>query len=99
MIALVQEPVFLAAGFFFPIRPVIGRWALVTAALIPLAFGLDAIRQLTLEVAPREVLLSVPTEAAVLACMAAVFITASHFGLRHMENVAKREGKLTLKWQ
>src|SRR5206468_1179912 len=46
MIALVQEPVFLAAGFFFPIRPVIGRWALVAAAVIPLAFGLDAIRQL-----------------------------------------------------
>jgi hypothetical protein len=31
--------------------------------------------------------------------MAALFIRFSAFALAHMENLAKREGTLTLKWQ
>jgi ABC-2 type transport system permease protein len=96
---LVQEPIFLAAGFFFPIRPVIGRWAFLVGAIVPLAFGLDAIRQVALPTAPDEVILPIRTEAALLAIMTVVFITAAHFSLAYMERIAKREGRLTLKWQ
>ncbi len=96
---LVQEPVFLAAGFFFPIRPVIGRAAILVGAVIPLAFGLDAIRQIALGLPPEEAILPVGVEAAVLAAMTVVFVVAAHFAMRFMENAAKREGRLTLKWQ
>jgi ABC-2 type transport system permease protein len=95
-----QEPVFLAAGFYFPVGRAIGRGAaIVAAAMVPLAFGLDAIRQLTSRVAPDERLLSVGWEAAILAGMAVAFFAGASKALAHMENVAKREGKLTLKWQ
>ena len=96
---LVQEPIFLASGFFFPVRPILGQWSFVVASVIPLAFGLDAIRQIMLAVEPGEALLSVRAEATVLAVMAAVFLVSSHFAMKHMENAAKREGRLTLKWQ
>jgi ABC-2 type transport system permease protein len=94
-----QEPIFLAAGFFFPVRPFLGRWAYLVGSAIPLTFGLDAIRQCTLAVAPGEALLPVSTEAAILAGMAVAFIGASRFALAHMETIAKRDGTLTLKWQ
>jgi ABC-2 type transport system permease protein len=96
---LVQEPIFLASGFFFPVKPVLGRWAFAVAAVVPLAFGLDAIRQCALPPAPSEALLSVGQEAAALAVLAAVFIVGARYALAHMERKAKREGKLTLKWQ
>ena len=99
LFGLVQEPVFLAAGFFFPVRPFLGRWVLLVGAVVPLAFGLDAIRQCALPTDPAEVILPVGEETAILAALSVLFITGSHFALGHMEEVAKREGKLTLKWQ
>jgi ABC-2 type transport system permease protein len=96
---LVQEPIFLASGFFFPVRPVLGQWAFLVGSVIPLTFGLDAIRQLMLVVHPDEALLTVGQEAAALAVMGTVFLVGSKFAMAHMENVAKREGRLTLKWQ
>ncbi|HVY60944.1 MAG TPA: ABC transporter permease [Planctomycetota bacterium] len=99
VMGLLQEPVFLAAGFFFPVRPFIGRWALLVGSIVPLTFGLDAIRQCTLALAPGEALLSVGAEAAALAVMSAAFLATSHFALAHMETLAKRDGTLTLKWQ
>jgi hypothetical protein len=94
-----QEPVFLAGGFFFPVKPYLGRLVYVVGALIPLTFGLDAIRQCTLPVRTGEAILSVGAEGAILAAMAVAFITLSHFALAHMETIAKRDGTLTLKWQ
>lgn len=101
LFSVVQEPVFLAAGFFFPIKsvPGIGRFALLIGAIVPLTFGLDAIRQVALGLPPEQALLPVRTEAAILAAMTVVFVIAAHFFMKHMENAAKREGRLTLKWQ
>jgi ABC-2 type transport system permease protein len=96
---LVQEPIFLASGFFFPIKPFLGQWSLLVGSIVPLAFGLDAIRQCALAVPPEEAILSVPQEAAALAALSVVFIVGAHFALIHMERLAKRDGKLTLKWQ
>lgn len=97
---LFQEPVFLAAGFYFPVRRVAGVGvAVAVGTIVPLAFGLDAIRQLTSRMAPEDVLMPPAAEAAVLAVMAALALGLAARAMRHMENVAKREGRLTLKWQ
>jgi ABC-2 type transport system permease protein len=97
---IAQEPIFLAAGFYFPVRRVIGRpLALTAGALVPLAFGLDAIRQLVARVGPEEALLPVPAEIAILAAMGVLAVAFARRALAHMENIAKREGRLTLKWQ
>ena len=100
LFGLLQEPIFLAAGFYFPVKSVVGaRAAIVLGSLVPLAFGLDAIRQLTSRVRPEQALLPVSTEAAILAGLAVLFVGLASRALKHMENLAKREGKLTLKWQ
>jgi ABC-2 type transport system permease protein len=97
---VLQEPVFLAAGFYFPVRKAVGlEAALVIGSVVPLAFGLDALRQLTSRLAPEDVLMPAGAEAAVLAALTAAFTVLAALALRHMENLAKREGRLTLKWQ
>ena len=73
--------------------------AVAVGTFVPLAFGLDAIRQLTSRMAPEDVLMPPALEAAVLAAVAALSIGLAARAMRHMENVAKREGRLTLKWQ
>ena len=42
---LAQEPVYLASGFYFPIKS-FNFWVAAAASLIPLTLGLDAMRQL-----------------------------------------------------
>jgi ABC-2 type transport system permease protein len=91
-----QEPVYLLAGFYFPLRNL--GFALATAAsLFPLSLGLDAIRQTALGAGTG--FLPVSVEAGALAVLCVAFLLLARQSLRSMENWAKREGKLTLKWQ
>jgi len=53
MSALLEEPIFLASGFYFPVgafqRPQLSPWGgvvAIAASVIPATFGLDALRQL-----------------------------------------------------
>jgi len=94
---LLQEPVYLLSGFFFPVRA-LPRWVAAAAGIIPITLGLDAIRQL---VFPEAVdgLLPPGVEAALLAAAAAGFLFLARAALRRLEYLAKREGRLTLRWQ
>jgi ABC-2 type transport system permease protein len=96
---LLQEPVFLLTGMNFPLR-VLGQMTHMivpaTALLIPLACGMDAMRQVLFRV---EGVAGVWTEVALLAGLAAVFLFFARRCLRTLERRAKEDGRLTTKWQ
>jgi ABC-2 type transport system permease protein len=94
---LLQEPVYLASGFYFPVRE-LGLGVAALSSLIPVTLGLDAMRQLLFGAAAQG-LLPVWTEAAILAVQAAAFFALARLSLDRMEQRGRREGRLTLRWQ
>lgn len=90
---LLQEPIYLLSGFYFPIRA-LGFWAGVLASWIPLTLGLDAMRQLLFPGAAAG-LLPVGAEIAALAGLSAGFLAAAHRALAALERLARRDGRLT----
>jgi ABC-2 type transport system permease protein len=94
---LLQEPVYLVSGFYFPVRE-LGFYVGLAASIIPMTLGLDAMRQLLF--GPQtDGLLPVNIEIAILAVLAVFFIVAARHALRYMEYLGKREGRLVLRWQ
>ncbi len=91
---LVNEPVSLISGFYFPIRS-FPFWLAAGASIIPLTLGLDAMRQLSFASGPTLGFLSVKIEIAILVFLAVAFIVGARFLLAYMERLAKREGRLT----
>jgi ABC-2 type transport system permease protein len=94
LIGLAQEPVYLAAGMYFPVRS-LPLWVGIGASAIPLTLALDAIRQLAFVSGGMPGLLSVRTEALILAALAVVYLTLAYLSLAYMERLAVAEGKLT----
>jgi ABC-2 type transport system permease protein len=96
---LFQEPVFLFSGFYFPVRA-LGFWLAAAASLIPITLGLDAMRQLLY---PRLMekfrFLPVEAELVILAGLSILFLFLARLGLRFFENLARKEGRLTLRGQ
>ncbi|MBE3597413.1 MAG: ABC transporter permease [Limnochordaceae bacterium] len=95
---LMQEPVYLLSGFFFPVRA-LGFWVSVAASIVPLTLGMDAMRQGLYGPEAAMALLPLRVELAILAVLAIVFLLAAWWLLRVMERLARREGRLTLRWQ
>lgn len=95
LVNLLQEPVYLLSGTNFPVA-VLPRAVALAASIIPLTLGTDALRQVLFR-APG--VLPVGTEAALLALSAGVFLAAARGCLRLLEERAKRDGKLTVRWQ
>jgi ABC-2 type transport system permease protein len=95
---LLQEPIYFLGGVNFPIRA-IGPLAAFAVATLPLAVGLDAMRQLAFPSLAETGFLPVGTEMAILAIMAVVFLVAARYALRYLETLARREGRLTLRSQ
>jgi ABC-2 type transport system permease protein len=96
--ALMMEPVYFASGFYFPVR-YLGFWAAAGASVIPITLGLDAMRQLIFPGAANDAFLSINTEIAILAVLCVVFMVLARYALRYMENLGKKTGRLTLRWQ
>ncbi len=94
---LMQEPIYLVSGFYFPVRE-IGFYFALGAAIIPITLGLDAMRQLLFG-DQTQGLLPVTTELALLLVSALAFIVAAHFALKKMEYLGRKEGRLTMRWQ
>ncbi len=93
---LFMEPVFLASGFYFPVRA-LGFWVGLGTSIIPLTLVLDALRQLLFP-AEHPALLPVGEELAILAVLAVVFVGLARFFLHRMEYLARREGRLSLRF-
>jgi ABC-2 type transport system permease protein len=95
---LLQEPIYFLGGVNFPLRA-IGPIAGLMMATLPLAVGLDAMRQLVFAGSDVEGVLPVGTEIAILVAMGIVFLVGARIALRYLEHLARREGRLTLRWQ
>jgi ABC-2 type transport system permease protein len=95
---LFSEPVYFLGGMYAPVK-VLGPLAGLVVGLLPLAVGLDAIRQLTFSQVPDIGVLPPATEALILVVMAVVFPLLARFALRYFERRARAEGRLVARWQ
>jgi ABC-2 type transport system permease protein len=95
---LLQEPIYFLGGVNFPLRAIVPI-AGVAMAILPLAVGLDALRQLAFAGSNVEGMLPVGSEVLILAAMAVAFLVAARLALGYLEKLARREGRLTLRWQ
>ena len=91
---LLQEPVYLVSGFFFPIKA-FNFWLALGASIIPLTLGLDAMRQMLFASGPTLGFLSVPVEISVLAGLCVLFLWGAKHALNYVERLAIREGRIT----
>ena len=91
---LAQEPVYLASGFYFPIKS-FNFWVAAAASFIPLTLGLDAMRQLIFPSGAALGFLNVTTEITVLVVLCVVFLIGARYLLDYMEKLAIREGRIT----
>ncbi|MCV0403921.1 MAG: ABC transporter permease [Chloroflexi bacterium] len=95
---LLQEPIYLLGGVNFPLRALGPTVAGIVLATLPLGVGLDAMRQVVFPGAA-EGILPVGAEMAILAAMGVVFLVGARLALGYLETLARREGRLTLRWQ
>jgi ABC-2 type transport system permease protein len=93
-----QEPVYFVSGLNFPVGRLgaIGAFAI---AIIPLAVGLDAMRQLAFAGSDATTAGTPPpqVEALILVAMTVVFIGLARWMLATVERLARVEGRLTLR--
>ncbi len=97
-VTLLQEPIHLLSGFFFPVRN-LGFAVGLGASLIPLTLGLDAMRQLAFKVGAESGFIDVNLEIGALVFLCVAFLVAAKYALQYMEKLGKKEGRLTLRWQ
>jgi len=96
---LLQEPVFLVSGFYFPVRA-LGFVAALGASVIPITLGLDAMRQLLFPTMMAQFrFLDVGIELGVLAVLSIGFLWLARRALNYMEDLSRREGRLTIRGQ
>ncbi|MFL5681451.1 MAG: ABC transporter permease [Chloroflexota bacterium] len=96
---VLMEPVYFVSGLNFPVAR-LGMIGALAIALVPLAVGLDAMRQLAFAgsdypkgTPPPEV------EALILVVMVVVSLLVARWMLRTLERMARREGRLSVRWQ
>jgi ABC-2 type transport system permease protein len=94
--SLLQEPIYLASGFYFPVKSM-GFWVATFASIIPLTLGLDAMRQLLFTSDPTLGFLPVRTEFGILVVLSALFLFGAWVALARLEQVGRREGRLVEK--
>ncbi|OGS42238.1 MAG: ABC transporter [Euryarchaeota archaeon RBG_16_62_10] len=95
---LMTEPVYLASGFYFPVKQ-LGFYVAAGASFIPITLGLDALRQLFFKTGAADGFVSVELELLVLCVLCVVFMVLSKLSLDYMEKLGKATGRLTLRWQ
>jgi ABC-2 type transport system permease protein len=96
---LLMEPVYFVSGLNFPVAR-LGVLGSVAISLLPLAVGLDALRQLAFAGAAYPIGTPPPgVEALILVGMVVVFIGLSRWTLAILERRARQEGRLSVRWQ
>jgi ABC-2 type transport system permease protein len=99
MTQLFTEPVYFVSGLNFPVAR-LGLVGALALATIPLAVGLDAMRQLAFVGAEFPIGTPSPeVEVLILIGMTVVFLVAARWMLRTLERMARREGRLSVRWQ
>ena len=92
---LFQEPIYLASGFYFPVRE-LGPLAGGLAALLPITLGLDGIRQILYGEAAHG-FVPLPWIPPIQVALLILFLYLAHRALATMERLGKQEGRLTLR--
>jgi ABC-2 type transport system permease protein len=96
---LLIEPVYFVSGLNFPIAR-LGVLGSVAISLLPLAVGLDAMRQLAFADAAYPAGTPSPlVEAGILVVMVVVFLGLARWTLANLERRARQEGRLSVRWQ
>jgi ABC-2 type transport system permease protein len=96
---LLQEPVSLVSGFYFPVRA-LGQVVAAAASILPITLGLDAMRQLLFPAMLGKFRFLPPgVELAILAGLAVLFLFLSHRALAFFEKLARRDGRLSVRGQ
>ena len=96
---LLMEPVYFVSGLNFPVAR-LGFLGALALGTIPLAVGLDAMRQLAFVGASVPIGTPSPAvEALILVAMTFVFLGAARLMLRILERMARQEGRLSVRWQ
>jgi len=96
---LLVEPVYFVSGLNFPIAR-LGVLGSVAISLLPLAVGLDAMRQLAFAGTDYPTGTPPPgVEALILVVMVVVFIGVARWSLVTLERRAREEGRLSVRWQ
>ncbi len=91
---LLQEPVQFLSGFYFPVQGI--GWLYVASSILPVTWGLIGLRN-TLILG--QGFANVWPIAAILAVFIIILLPLARLALSYMENLGKREGRLTLRWQ
>jgi len=91
---LLQEPIYFLSGIYFPIK-YFPFWLQVIASLIPLTIGLDAMRKLIIYGYD---FIDIHLHFFLLISLSIILLILAKFSLNYMEKIAKKEGRLTLKW-
>ncbi|MFQ5951005.1 MAG: ABC transporter permease [Candidatus Geothermarchaeales archaeon] len=92
---LFQEPVYFVSGFYFPVT-LLPFWIQVAASILPITFGLDGIRNVLINGAHLD---GVYVHILVLLLFIVILLPLARWGLAYMERLAKKEGRLTLRWR
>ena len=96
---LLTEPVYFVAGLNFPVGR-LGFLGSIAISVLPLAVGLDAMRQLAFaDSAYPSGTPSPGIEALILVGMTVVFVVLARWCLATLERRARREGRLSVRWQ
>jgi len=93
-----QEPMYLVNGLYFPLRA-LGPWGFAALSTVPLALGLDAMRQLVLGPQLARGLMPVGVEAALLGASLVVNLVVAVWLLERSEREGKKTGALILRHQ
>ena len=92
---ILQEPVYLLSGFYFPVSAM-GVGIAIAGSLLPVTLGLDGIRQVFYGPAAHG-LLPVRWIPPIQIALTLIFLFIAAISLRHMENLGKHEGRLTVR--
>ncbi len=91
---LLHEPVQFLSGFYFPVQRI--TWLFFASSIIPVTWGLLGLRSLLILGGG---LADVWQIAVILTIFILILLPLAHYALAYMENLGKREGRLTLRWQ
>ncbi len=96
---LLQEPVSLVSGFYFPVRA-LGQVVAAAASILPITLGLDAMRQLLFPAMLGNLRFLSPTvELGILVGLAVLFLFLARRALAFFEKLARRDGRLSVRGQ
>jgi ABC-2 type transport system permease protein len=94
---LLQEPIQFLSGTYYPMTStVVPLMVQLLSSLIPLTFGLDGIRRVAIL---GQGITDVWMNIVALVIFILILLPLAKFALNYMENLGKKEGRLTLRWQ